>query len=368
LINLNTPGGLLEATRNIVQSMLASKVPIIVYVTPQGARAGSAGVFIVMAAHVAVMSPSTNIGAAHPVGIMGGDVKGDMAKKVENDAVAWARSIAEERGRNADWAESAVRSSEAITSNKAVEIGVIDFIAEDQAVLLKMLNGTVFNFRGKKISLNLAGVEVKEFPMTGRQKLVQWLSNPNLIYILLLFGLLGVFIEFQSPGLIIPGLAGGICLAIVFGVQILPINWIGVIFILAAAGLMIAEIFITSFGFLAAAGLTLLVIGSYLLFDVTGSNFFVEPVVIWLFSAFFAGIILAFGYLLIRIKRQGPTSNIDAMVGEIVKVTEAIKVDQPGKVLLQGSYWEASCQNSINIDEKVKVIKVDGTRVVVEKI
>jgi membrane-bound serine protease (ClpP class) len=368
LINLDTPGGLYDTTRQIVQDILVSLVPVIVYVSPAGARAGSAGVFIALSAHIVAMAPSTNIGAAHPVGISGGDVEGDMKEKVTNDAKAWARSISETRGKNGDWAEKAVEGSESITAIKALEINVIDLIATDINDLFNKIDKKTFGKKESQIKLDLKDIRLVEFPMTTKQKFMKFLSNPNLIYILLLLGILGVFIEFQSPGLVIPGLFGVLCLATVFGVQVLPINWFGALFIFAAAAFFIAEIFITSFGVLSIFGLILLILGSYLLFSVEGSGFFVEPLIIWLFSTGFAIIIFIIGLVLLKARRQGATSNVDAMVGETGTIKEEIFPPKPGTVLIRGSYWHALADEKISVGEQVIVKKINSTKVYVKKL
>ena len=367
LITLDTPGGLYDATRNIVKEMLSSTVPIIVYVSPAGARAGSAGVFIALAAHVLAMAPSTNIGAAHPVSATGGDVEGDMKDKVTNDAKAWARSIAETRGKNADWAEKAVVGSDSISAIEAKKLGVIDIIVNDVDELLKRIDGQKVKTFESSIELRTKASEVVALPMTLKEKLMRFLSNPNLTYILMLLGFLGIFIEFQSPGLIIPGLVGVLFLAVVFGVQILPINWFGALLIFAALAFFIAEIFITSFGLLSIAGLALLIVGSYLLFSVSGSSVSVEPLIIWLFSGGFAIIIAVIGIFLLRAKNKTPTSNVDALVGQVGLVKKRISSKEEGMILLHGSFWRAYSSSDIEPEDEVVVKKVIGTKVFVDK-
>lgn len=367
LIHLDTPGGLLEATRKIVQDILQSPVPIVVYVSPAGARAGSAGVFITLSAHIAAMAPSSNIGAAHPVDVSGDDVKGDMKAKITNDTKAWARSIAETRKRNADWAEQAVVGSQSITAKKALELGVIDVMADDVKDLLGKIDGKVIQHGGSKIELKVKDAQLIEIPMSLRQGIMKFLSNPNLVYILMLLGILGIVIEFQSPGLILPGLFGVICLAIVFFVQVLPINWFGALLIFLAAASLIAEIFIVSFGLLGIVGLSLLVMGSYLLFSVDGTGLFVEPVLIWLVSGGFSAIIIAIGLVLLKARRQGATANVDALVGKIGVVTESINPPDAGTVVLNGSFWRAYSDETIACADKVIVKRVDSTKLFVEK-
>lgn len=367
LITLDTPGGLYDATRNIVKEMLASTVPIIVYVSPAGARAGSAGVFIALAAHVLAMAPSTNIGAAHPVNATGGDVEGDMKDKVTNDAKAWARSIAETRGKNADWAEKAVVGSDSISAIEAKKLGVIDIIINDVDELLKRIDGQKVKTFESSIELRTKASEVVALPMTLKEKLMRFLSNPNLIYILMLLGFLGIFIEFQSPGLIIPGLFGVLFLAVVFGVQILPINWFGALLVFGAIAFFIAEIFITSFGLLSIAGLALLIVGSYLLFSVSGSSVSVEPLIIWIFSGGFAIIIAVIGIFLLRAKNKTPTSNVDALVGQVGLVKKRISSKEEGLILLHGSFWRAYSSSDLEPEDEVVVKKVMGTKVFVDR-
>lgn len=368
LIQLDTPGGLLEATRRIVKSILAAKVPVICFIAPSGARAGSAGVFITLASHVAAMAPTTHIGAAHPVGLFGSSVEGDMKKKVENDTVAWARSLAETHGRNAEWAEKAVMESASLPAKEALKTYVVDIIATDIPDLLTKINGREVKLESGSIILSTAGVQLISFSPTGPQQVGNFLADPNLSYILLLLGVLGIFIEFKSPGLIVPGVVGGICLALVLGVQVLPINWIGAVLILGAAALLIAEIYVTSFGILAALALTCLVVGSYLLFDVPGSTLQVDAAVIWSVTLSFLAISLLLGYGLIRAKRQGPTSGVDAMVGETAVVYETIGPTLAGRIFLRGAYWRATAQEELSKGTRVRVICMDGTRAIVESL
>jgi membrane-bound serine protease (ClpP class) len=366
LITLDTPGGLMEATREMVREMLKAEVPVIVYVSPNGARAASAGLFLTLAAHVAAMAPSTHIGAAHPVGLFGGNVEGDMAVKIVNDAAAWSRSLAQTHGRNMDWAEKAVRESSSIPAIEAVDQKVVDLTAEDVPALLKAIHGRKLMVSGQPTDLNTANAKVEPFTMSGRQSLVTFLANPNLMYFLLLLGLFLLFLEFKSPGLIVPGLTGVLLLALVLGVQVLPVNWLGVLLILGAAALFVTEVFVTSFGLLAAGGVVCLIVGSYLLFDVPGSSFRVDPVVIWTVALTFAVLLLVVGFLLVRAKRQGGTSGVDAMAGEEAEVFEAIAAGTPGKIYARGAYWNASCAEPAVKGTRVRIKKMDGMKAEVE--
>lgn len=368
LIYLDTPGGLLDSTRTIVQTILASSIPVIVYISPDGARAGSAGVFISLAAHVIAMAPSSNIGAAHPVGLFGHDVEGEMKSKITNDAAAWARSLAQTRGKNADWAEKSVSESASISAQEALKLNVIDLVAGSSQELLAKINNKKINIHDQEKILELSQARIEPIPMSLGQQAMNFLADPNFIYILLMLGLLCILIEFKSPGIFIPGLFGILCLVIVFGVEVLPINWFGALLILIALVFFIAEIFITSFGILAIGGLALLISGSYLLFSVPGSSVFVEPWLIWLLSLGLLAIFFTIGLLLIRAKRQGPTANVDALVGAHAIVKEPIEIHKAGTVLLYGSFWEASAKTPIGVGERVRVIKVVSTKLVVEKI
>lgn len=367
LIELDTPGGLLDATRRIVKSMLAAKVPVVCYISPSGARAGSAGVFITLASHLAVMAPTSNIGAAHPVGMFGGDVEGNMGKKVENDTVAWARSLANTHGRNADWAEKAVRESESLTAQEALDSYVVELLAADVNELLTKATGKKVKLGEQEVELRLEGATLIPFELTGPQKVGSFLANPNLTYILLIVGLLGIFLEVKNPGMIIPGVVGGICLVLVFGVQALPINWLGAVLILGAAVLLIAELYVTSFGILTALALLFLVSGSYLLFDVPGSAVGVDPLLIWTLAFSFVAIALAFGYFIVRIQRQAPATGAESMAGEVGSVWESIAPERPGRVFLRGSYWVAEASEELPAGTPVRVVRMQGTRALVTR-
>lgn len=363
IIQLDTPGGLLAATREIVSAFLNSDVPIVVWVGPSGARAGSAGVFITMAAHVAAMSPGSNIGAAHPVSAMGGDIEGDMAKKVTNDTVAWARSIAALRGRNADWAEAAVRESVSIPETEALEKNVVDLLARSEDILIQALHGRVIKLPERSVTLSTESVVIMPFAMSPRQKLVQFLANPNLAYILLLIGMFGLFLEFKAPGLIVPGVVGAICIVLVLGVQIMPINWLGAILIAAASICLVAEIFVPSFGILTTVGLGCLVLGSYLLFDVPESDFRVDGSLIWAGALSFASLALVIGGLLVRSMRAPPSSGKESMIGETGELVLAIVGDESGRMDLRGSTWRARSEMPIAEGALVRVLAVEGVTV-----
>ena len=267
IVQLNTPGGLERSMRSMVQSILGSPIPVIVYVAPAGARAASAGVFITMAAHVAAMAPATNIGAAHPVAVGGGGDK-EMIKKVENDAAAFARTIATERGRNAEWAEKAVRSSVSATEREAVKLKIVDLVAESVPDLLAKIDGrTVKTVRGQ-VTLATRDASVKTIEVRFRDRFLALISDPNIAYLLMMAGMLGIFFELSNPGAILPGVIGGICLILAFyAFQSLPVNWAGLLLLLFGVVLLIAEIKVVSHGVLAIGGVVAMLIGSLMLYD-----------------------------------------------------------------------------------------------------
>ncbi len=265
VIELDTPGGLDLSMRSIIKEMLAAERPIVVYVSPSGARAASAGAFITLAAHVAAMAPGTNIGAAHPVN-MGGQMDKEMNKKVTNDAAAYIRTIAERRGRNVQWAEDAVRKSVSATEKEALKLGIIDLVSEKLDDLLGALDGRAVTTAGNKVILHTKGVEVKRIDMGLRDKVLKVISDPTIAYILLMLGLAGLYFELSTPGAILPGILGGIFLILAFyAFQTLPINYAGLLLILLAIILFIAEVKVTSHGLLAAGGIAAMVLGSIML-------------------------------------------------------------------------------------------------------
>ncbi|HEY7745183.1 MAG TPA: nodulation protein NfeD, partial [Desulfuromonadales bacterium] len=271
LLELDTPGGLDTAMRTIIQAVLASRVPVIVYVYPSGGRAASAGALITLAADFAVMAPGTNLGAAHPVAIApggGGDKNETMMAKVVNDAVAYARSIAQQRGRNVEWAERIVRESISTPASEALELKVIDLVAADEAALLAGLDGRRYLREGKALTLETAGTVLVYAEMSWRQRILTVLSNPNVAYLLLMLGILGIFFEISQPGVILPGAIGAIALLLAFyAFQTLPVNYAGVLLILLAIVLFVLEIKVASYGMLTVGGIIALALGSLMLIE-----------------------------------------------------------------------------------------------------
>jgi membrane-bound serine protease (ClpP class) len=364
IIRLDTPGGLDTSMRIIIKEISASTVPVVVYVSPPGARAASAGVFITLASHIAAMAPGTNIGAAHPVAMGGGEMDKEMKKKVENDAAAYIRSIAEKRGRNIGWAEDAVRKSVSITEKDALKLKVIDLIAEDLPSLLKAINGrTVETVKGK-VTLATKDAEVKTVPMSFRFKVLGALTDPNIAYILMLLGIYGLIFELSNPGSILPGVVGGISLILAFyAFQTLPINYAGFLLILLAIILFIAEIKVPSYGLLTVGGVISMVLGSLMLVttDIPGmkiSMFVILPTAL-LTAGFFA---LVIG-LALRMHQRKPVIGAEALIG--TGGVARTEIHPSGLVLVQGELWEAVSEIPIKEGESIIVHGRDGLKLLV---
>jgi membrane-bound serine protease (ClpP class) len=369
VIQLDTPGGLERSMRSIVQAILNSEVPVIVYVAPTGGRAASAGVFITMAAHVAAMAPATNIGAAHPVSVGGGGPDKEMMKKIENDAAAFARTIATERGRNAEWAEKAVRSSVSVTEREAVKLKIVDLVADNLPDLLAKIDGrTVKTVKGT-VTLQTKDAPIKKIEIKFRDRFLALISDPNIAYILMMIGMLGIFFELSNPGVILPGVLGGISLILAFfAFQSLPINWAGLLLILFGVALLIAEIKVVSHGVLTIGGVVAMLLGSMMLFDApeTGGLLRVSWFVIVPAVASTAGLVivgLSFG---MRALYRKPTTGVSGMVGEIAVARTPLAPE--GQVLVQGELWRAIAQNGpVAVGEKVEVVGVNGLTLTVVK-
>jgi len=360
IIQLNTPGGLLESTREIVQNILNSKVPIIVYVSPSGARAGSAGVFITLSAHIAAMAPGTNIGAAHPVGLQG-SVDSTMNEKILNDATAFIRSIAQQRNRNAEWAEKAVRESISSTEQEALEIRVIDLIAPDVDSLLSAVDSREITTAKGKVILSTKQAKVIEYEPSFRDKFLDLITNPNIAYILLLIGIYGILFELYNPGSIFPGVVGALSLILAaYSLQMLPVNYAGLALIILAIILFLLEIKITSYGLLTIGGLISLFIGSLMLIDAPGefmkislSLIITAVVVTFIFFTF----IITLG---IKAQFRRKSLGFDSLVGLEGRVIEEISPNKKGKILVKGEIWSAISDQVIPKDASVIVEKANS--------
>lgn len=360
IVQLNTPGGLERSMRSMVQSILGSPIPVIVYVAPAGARAASAGVFITMAAHVAVMAPATNIGAAHPVAVGGGGDK-EMIKKVENDAAAFARTIATERGRNAEWAEKAVRSSVSATEREAVKLKIVDLVAESVPDLLTRIDGrTVKTTRGQ-VTLATKDAPVKVIEVRFRDRFLALISDPNIAYLLMMAGMLGIFFELSNPGAILPGVIGGISLILAFyAFQSLPVNWAGLLLLLFGLVLLIAEVKVVSHGILAIGGVVAMLLGSLMLYDspeTTGirlSWYVVIPTVGTTAALVFFAVSLG-----IRALYRPSVTGESAMVGRLGVARSTLAPE--GQVMIDGELWRALSQDgTVAAGDPVKVAAIDG--------
>jgi len=366
IVRLNTPGGLERSMRTMAQTILNSEIPIIVYVAPTGARAASAGVFITMAAHVAAMAPATNIGAAHPVAI-GGETGKEMSKKIANDAAAFARSLAAERGRNVEWAEKAVHASVSVTEREAVKLKVVDLVAESVPDLLAKVDGrTVKTTRGP-ITLATRDATVKLIEVRFRDRFLALITDPNIAYILMMVGMLGIFFELQTPGAILPGVIGGISLILAFfAFQSLPINWAGVLLILFGVSLLIAEIKIASHGVLTIGGVVAMILGSFMLYEAPELGFRVSWTVILPTVGAIAGLV---GWAVsagVRAMMKKPGTGSAGMIGRVAVARSALGPE--GQVQVDGEIWRAVSEGgAIPAGEKVRVTAVDGLTLTVSR-
>ena len=358
IIQLDTPGGLVESTRLIVKEMLAAPVPILVYVAPSGARAGSAGVFITLAAHVAAMAPATNIGAAHPVGGSGEEIKGAMGDKILNDMAAFSETIAQKRGRNTEWAIQAVRKSVSITETEALKKKVIDIVARDVNDLLDQAHGRKVDVNGNKQELSIKNARVVPYEMSLKQRILNSIAHPNIAYLLMMAGILGLYMEFSHPGTIFPGVAGAICLLLAFAsLQLLPINYTGLALMVFGVGLLVGEAFFPSFGVLGIGGIISLALGSLLLFDTETSDFGVDRSIVFTAVATLGSFVLAVSYLVFRSQKAKPSLGIEGLIGEVGLARE--KLSPRGMVFVHGEYWTAEADEAIETGERVQVVGLD---------
>ena len=367
LIQLDTPGGLDTAMREIIQAELNSTIPVIVYVAPQGARAASAGTLIALAADFAVMAPGTNIGAAHPVAIGAGNQSDNaMMEKVENDAAAYARSLAQKRGRNQDWAEQAILESASISAQEALDLSVIDLIADNTEHLLKQLDGYKYIRDGKALTLSVDGADLNRIEMNWRQKVLNALSNPNIAYMLMMLGIIGIFFEVSQPGVILPGAIGAIAILLaIFAFSSLPINYVGVLLILLAIVLLILEVKVISYGMLSVGGIISMAFGSLMLIDSSEPYLQISRAVIAATVTVSAGFFLLATGMVIKTQRRPITSGQEGMAGEIGEAIEPIHAS--GRVFVHGEYWQAHSDRLIPAGACIEVVHVmDGLQLKVK--
>jgi len=367
VIQLDTPGGLDSSMRAINQAIINAKVPVIVYVSPKGARAASAGMFITMAADVAAMAPGTNIGAAHPVSVGLGKMDKVMGEKVVNDMVAYARSLATERGRNADWAEKAVRKSASIDAKQAQKIKVVDLVAENLDDLLQQVNGRTVKVDKDKVTLHTEGAPVKPIEESLRVRILKHIADPNIAYILMLIGLAGLYFELSNPGTVLPGVVGALSLLLAFyAFQTLPVNFIGLLLILLAFVLFILEIYVTSYGLLSVGGVAALLLGSLMLFrggdmgmDIAWSVLIPSVVIVSLFFLVVAG-------LVVRSQMRRSVSGDSALIGE--RGVAYTDLNPAGQIFIHGEYWQAVSEEPVAAGETVEVVKVINLKLYVRPV
>ena len=364
IIELDTPGGLAESMRKIVKSIFACGVPVVVYVSPSGARAASAGVMITLAADIAAMAPGTNIGAAHPVGTGGKEIGKTMSEKVTNDMAAHVKSIAKKRGRNADWAEKAVRESVSVTETEALKENIIDLVATDLEDLIRQIDGR--EVEGKGI-LNLKNAKRRQLEEGLRTKILKTISDPNIAYILMMIGLAGLYFELSHPGAIFPGVIGGISIILAFyAFQTLPVNYAGILLIILALVFFIMEMKIASYGLLSVAGVTSLLLGSIMLFE---SDSY-EPRLSW--GVILPTLIIVPGFfvlvagLVFKSQISKPKTGAKGLVGETGVVKKDIMPE--GKVFVHGELWNAVAKNPIPAGERIRVVDVVNLVLEVERI
>lgn len=366
IIRMDTPGGVVTTTKTIIKEMLNAKLPIVVYVAPSGSSASSAGALITMGADVAAMAPGTNIGAAHPVGGGGQEIEPSMSEKVINDLTAYMRGVVTKRGRNAGWAEQAIRESVSITAKEALDLKVIDLIADSVPDLLEKLDGRKVEKESRTVELHTKGARVERIVPGLRFKILDVIANPNIAYMLMMIGGIGILMELYNPGLIFPGVVGGISLLLaLFALQVLPVNYVGIMLIILSVILFILELKVASFGLLSLGAIISLTLGSIMLFDTGETAMRVSWSVIIptvaVVSAFF---VFALG-LVMKAHMKRPRTGGPGLVGEVgVALTD---MDTEGRVSLHGEYWNARSDRRISKGEKVRVVKVENLWLIVTR-
>ena len=366
IIQMDTPGGLDKSMRIIIKKILNSEIPIIVYVAPSGSRAASAGTYITLAAHIAAMAPGTNMGAATPVALGAGKIDEEMKKKIHNDAVAYIKSIAEKRGRNSKWAEEAVRKSVSISETEALKKGVIDLIANDLSELVKKIDKKKVAIDSKIYTINTKDVKIEYFEMEWRQKILAVISDPNIAFLLIILGFYGLFFELSNPGVVFPGLIGAIALILGgYALQLLPINYAGLLLIILAIVMFLLEIKVTSYGALTMGGVVSMVIGSIMLIDSPSPFLRISlKIIIPTTLATAAFFFFLFGAV-IRTHQKKAVTGTEGLVGEVGIAQEDI--EKGGKVFIHGEIWDAISDMPLKKGEKIKVIKVEGLKLFITK-
>jgi membrane-bound serine protease (ClpP class) len=361
VIELATPGGLLTSTREMFTAMLGAETPVVVYVSPQGAQAASAGFFLLMAADVAAMAPGTNTGAAHPVGGQGEDIEGTLGQKAEQDAAATIRSLAARHGRNAELAEAAVVESRSFTADEALEAGLVDLVVPSLPALLTAIDGREVEKGGRTLALATAEAPVRDLEMSGWRKALAALAHPNIAYILLSLGFLGLYFELMNPGAILPGVLGAISLILAFfALSVLPVNYAGVALIVLAVLLFIAEIKVTSFGLLTVGGVVALALGGLMLFKTPVPALRVSLELIAAVALVATVVVGALMWLALKARRGKVHGGSEGLVGERGRATTALGPETTGKVFVHGELWHARAAEPVAAGAVVEVLRVDG--------
>jgi membrane-bound serine protease (ClpP class) len=379
IIAIDTPGGLMAPMRDIVQAILGSDVPVAVYVTPAGARADSAGTYILLASHIAAMTPTTHLGAATPVPLVGGegvpediadDDSGDdtrqapasggaMERKVMNDAVAYIRSLAERHGRNAEWAEKAVRDAATLTAREALEQNVVDYLAEDRGELLRQLDGAEIKVNSETLTLSTSDVVIEDYVPNWRIKILSAIANPETVLLLGIIGLYGLMYEGWNPGAIVPGVVGVICLLLAaYALQVLPVNYAGLALIVVGLALMTAEAFAPSFGALGLGGIAAFVFGAIMMFDSGIPGFGISITFVVIVAAVFALLFIWLVSYLLRLRKRGAVSGKESIIGGTATAMQDFTDE--GMVWLEGESWTAHSAVAIEKDQQVIVVAMDG--------
>jgi len=367
IIRLNTPGGLDASMRLIIKDITGATIPVVVYVSPSSSRAASAGVFIAMAAHVAAMAPGTNIGAAHPVVVGGGETDKTMKEKIENDSVAYLKSIASQRGRNVTWAEDAVRKSLSVTEREALKLKIIDLVAEDLPTLLKQLDGRSISLQSGSRRLHTAEAAVREFPMGFRLEVLKTLSDPNIAYLLMTLGTIGLIAELYNPGAILPGVVGAISLVLAFySFQSLPMNYAGVLLFLLGIVFLVLEASVTSYGVLAIGGLISMLLGSVMLIKTEVEFIQISWAVILPVVALVSGFTFFMVGMGIKAMRRRPVTGQEEMIGLVGIVKTALTPH--GQLAIHGELWEAVSEQPLQPGDQAEVTRMDGLRLLVKPV
>ena len=397
IIRMDTPGGLMEPMRDIIQAILNSNVPVVTYVSPGGARADSAGTYILLASHIAAMAPTTHLGAATPVSLGGNDADDDsspkpkppgenssdeaedaetrptddpdtaMGRKVLNDAIAYIRGLADAHGRNSDWAESAVRDAATLTADEALELNVIDVIADDVGELLASIHGREVNINNESVAIDSESIVVKLVEPDWRIKFLKTIANPQVLLLLIALGTYGLLFEGYNPGAIYPGVVGVICLLLAaYALQVLPVNYVGLALIIVGFALIIAESFVPSFGALGLGGIAAFIFGAIMMFDSGIPGFGISRAFVYSFAIVVGSLMFLLASFMLKLQQRGAVSGTGSIIGGVGVAMETFSGE--GRIWLEGEAWTAQCSVQIQKDQHVRVRAIDGLTLLIEPI